>query len=145
MNIIRTVGVMVGVAWLAGSMSACRTSSAGIEVISVPQAKVTLNSKIVAGHLMVVEMNNAMRGDLLQAQVQVVNKRDRDFPFEYRFRWLDKAGMAVPTANSGWSPATASGKERMVLQGVAPVAEVADYILDIRFSQTSARWGAKED
>lgn len=145
MKHIRIAGVVVAIAWLAGSLAACRSTSSGIEVVSVPKAQVTLNSKIVAGYLSVVEMNNAMRGDLLQAQVSVVNRKNRDFPFEYRFRWLDKSGLAVPAANSGWTPATASGKERILLQGVAPAAEVADYILDIRFAQTSARWNEKED
>jgi uncharacterized protein YcfL len=140
MKLKQIVGGLVVVVALAVCVTACRTTSSGMEVVSLPKAKVTLNSKIVAGYLEVVEMNNAMRGDLFQAQVSVMNRKDRDFPFEYRFRWLDKAGMEVPAANSAWMPTTASGKERVLLQGVAPVSEVADYILDIRFSQTSARW-----
>lgn len=140
MKVLQLMVKMAAVAAVALSLTACRTTSSGIEVVSIPKAKVTLNSKIVAGFLEVVEMNNAMRGNLFQAQVSVINRKDRDFPFEYRFRWLDKAAMEVPAANSIWVPATASGKEQVMLQGVAPVSEVADYVLDIRFSQTSTRW-----
>jgi uncharacterized protein YcfL len=125
----------------AAAFSSCRTPSAGITVESYPKTKIAVNSKIVGRWLEVTDTTAAKRdNDLLQAQVTVQNRRQYDCQFEYRFRWLNKNGMAVGSGLSVWTPISISAREKALLNGVAPSKEVEDFILDVRFSNPGSRW-----
>lgn len=118
----------------------CRTPVSGLAVESYPKTTITINSKIVGGMFAVTEVNAAKRNNLLQAQVRARNETQHDFQMEYRYRWLDGKGMEVDTRTAVWAPVNVNPKEFVIMQGIAPASEVADFILDVRFRRPSVRW-----
>jgi len=131
--------VSMAVALVVGG-SACRTPSAGLVVESHPKTQITINSKIVGKRLQVVEYAAQKRNGLLQAQVTLQNSTQRDIPFEYQYRWMDADGMEVSTPMSTWIPVNIGGRQKLMLNAVAPTKEVADFMLEVRYVRPSTRW-----
>lgn len=132
----QTMGCLLALLPLAG----CRTPTSGITIDSYPRTVVTVNSKMVGSRLSVKEVNVVKQGDLLAVQIAVQNVTQRDLQFEYRYRWLDGAGMEVDTRTSTWVPMGVTAREQQMMRGVAPTARAEDFIVDIRLRAPSTRW-----
>ncbi|MEI6971582.1 MAG: DUF1425 domain-containing protein [bacterium] len=117
----------------------CATPTSPTTVESYPQTKITLNSAILASRLEVVGVASTNRNNLLQAQVQAKNTTRYNLQFEYRYRWQDAAGMAI-SGNELWTPVNVGAHELALMQGIAPAAEAAAFIFDVRFRQQNTRW-----
>ncbi|MEI7436483.1 MAG: YcfL family protein [bacterium] len=123
-------------------LTGCRTPpSAGITVESYQKNSITVNSKILRGWLTVTEVT-ANRGvnELLSAQVTAQNVTQKDCQFEYRFEWLDKNGMTINTLMTTWVPLSVSAMEMARMRAVAPSKAAEDFVLIVRFTQSSERW-----
>lgn len=134
-TLLSTLVVLVSVV-----LTGCRTPSAGIRVDSYPSTQITVGSKAFAKYLEVASYSATRRNDLLQVQLTVLSRTRRDVQFEYRYRWLNKAGMQVDSGTSTWIPASISAKEKVMLNAIAPNREVDDFVWDIRFVRFSDRW-----
>lgn len=132
----RALGCLLAVLPLAG----CRTPTSGITIDSYPRTAITVNSKMVGSRLSVKEVNVVKQDDLMVAQVTVQNVTQRDLQFEYRYRWLDGAGMEVDTRTATWVPLGVTAREHQMMRGVAPTARAEDFIVDIRLRAPSTRW-----
>lgn len=94
--------------------------------------KVVINNSSLAGDIVVVDMKNAMAGDLLKAQVSL-RSRDRDtLPIQYRFEWLDADGVEIAAGSGAWKPFLIYGRETRTIQGVAPDPRAHEFRLKIR-------------
>lgn len=140
---VKTLSAIVLVACgLAVFSTACRhrVTSAGLTVESYPSTQVKANSAIFGRQFHVVQSAIA-KGDngLLQATVTLENLK-KDCQIEYRYRWLDDKGIEVRSGTSIWTPLAVGAREQKLLSGIAPAQNVADFILDVRFSFKSTRW-----
>jgi uncharacterized protein YcfL len=70
----------------------------------------------------------------LRVQVTLQNKNREDFDCQYRFMWKDKNGLTLTHAQSSWKPLVLYGKQKTVVEGVAPISAAADFKLAIRAS-----------
>ena len=70
----------------------------------------------------------------LRVQVTLQNKNREDFDCQYRFIWKDKNGLTLTHARSSWKPLVLHGKQKTVVEGVAPIGAAADFKLVIRAS-----------
>ena len=70
----------------------------------------------------------------LRVQVTLQNKNREDFDCQYRFVWKDKNGLTLTHAQSSWKPLVLYGKQKTVVEGVAPISAAADFKLAIRAS-----------
>ncbi|MCP3967077.1 MAG: YcfL family protein [Lentisphaerae bacterium] len=82
---------------------------------------------------------------LMKVQVTAVNVRTGFFhelwsslsggkPYKllYKFTWLDKDGMAVPTPSANWLPMSVIPGDDVYFQAVAPNANCKDFKLSLR-------------
>jgi len=102
--------------------------------------KVTANSMVLDNHIRVVERSTRITNGLLEAQVRGQNITGKDVQFEYRFVWLDKDGMKIDTEMSVWKPLALHAKEIAMMSGLAPTPEAVDFLMSVRFAQSSTRW-----
>lgn len=122
-------------------LAGCRNPpSSGVTVESYPQNKIAVNSRVVGGWLKVMEVNAAMRNDLLQAQVIAQNDTQKDCQFEYRFEWRNKDGMEISTSTAVWIPVNISAKEKKAMVSMAPNKEASEFVFVVRFRRPSLRW-----
>jgi hypothetical protein len=98
------------------------------------------------GRLKIVRVDKAWTpGGLLKVQVSAVNVRtgffsemwsgatgDNPYKITYRFTWLDKDGMVVPTAASTWIPITVIPGDTLRISAVAPNSRCQDFVLALR-------------
>jgi uncharacterized protein YcfL len=63
---------------------------------------------------------------LLKVQVEVLNIRNHDERFVYRFQWLDANGMEITSVANDWVPQVINGRESLTIQGIAPDPRVTD-------------------
>lgn len=130
------MALLVGV----GLATSCRTPTSSTTVESYPHNKVTVNSKILGSRLEVTEVSVTNRNDLLIAQVRARNATQKDLMFEYRFRWLDDAGMHLKRGVDSWMPIPASAREIVLMEALAPNREAVDFIFEVRFRAANTRW-----
>ncbi len=71
-------------------------------------------------------------GGTLQVQVDVYNKLPWRKTIDYRFEWIDDAGMVLesPTTNV-WMNAVIEAKGTVTLQAIAPVERASDFRLQL--------------
>jgi uncharacterized protein YcfL len=96
---------------------------------------VLINNKALLRDLQITDIKSKMVNDLMQAQVQVLNKTSRTFSFEYSFNWFDASGFQVTGVGEHWSPVVINGNEVKSLNGVAPTPEASQFKVQIRKSK----------
>lgn len=70
----------------------------------------------------------------LSVQVTLQNKNREDFECQYRFIWKDKDGLTLTHALSPWKPLVLHGKQKTIVEGVAPLGAATDFKLAVRGS-----------
>lgn len=137
-----SVPLLTLVVLLSGT-AGCRRikpSSAGISVESYPSTTIKVNSRYFEQRFEVTHYAAARDdNDRLRVSISLRNLKG-DTAFEYRYRWLDRHGIEVPSNLTLWQQMTSSGGEEALLTGIAPHRDVEDFILDIRLFYSSARW-----
>ncbi|MBM4148988.1 MAG: DUF1425 domain-containing protein [Lentisphaerae bacterium] len=118
----------------------CKCLCANAPSESHTGAKINMNDKWAASKLQVVDVVRTNQNGLLQTQVSVVNCTGKDLQFEYRYRWTTSAGMEVDGNPGVWIPVNIGAKQRSMLQGIAPNAEVQDFVVDVRCRAPNTRW-----
>ena len=115
------------------------TSNVGIgELAYTPEGNysfshyVLINNQELSRHLQIVDINGRMVDNLMQAQIQIMNKFDRDYNFEYRFQWFDSKGFEIGSIKEHWTPVLIYGQEVKSLVGVAPNPEAVKFRINIR-------------
>jgi uncharacterized protein YcfL len=80
----------------------------------------------------VVQLNEATVGNgLLKIQVELLNRTDARQLVNYRFDWIDNAGMQVDTSLSNWKAVSLAGKESKLISAVAPTPDAVDFRLSL--------------
>ncbi|MCL6582952.1 MAG: YcfL family protein [bacterium] len=93
---------------------------------------VLINNKALLRDLQITDIKSKMVNNLMQVQVQVLNKTSRTFPFEYSFTWFDASGFQVVGVGEHWTPVIINGNEVKSLNGVAPTGEATQFKVQIR-------------
>ncbi len=138
LHVLPTV-MAVGLAAAAGCRN-LKPSSAGMSVSSYPGTVIKVNSIYFEKRFMVTHYAAARDDhDRLKVSISMRNLKG-DTAFEYRYRWLDKDGVEVPSNLTLWQQMSTGGGEEALLTGFAPHRDVADFILDIRLFYSSSRW-----
>jgi uncharacterized protein YcfL len=96
---------------------------------------VLINNKALLRDLQITDIKSKMANDLMQVQVQVLNKTSRTFTFEYSFNWFDASGFSVVGVGEHWTPVVINGNEVKSLNGVAPTPDASQFKIQIRKSK----------
>jgi uncharacterized protein YcfL len=115
------------------------TSNVGIgELAYTPEGNysfnhyVLINNQELSRRLQIVDLKGRKENNLLQAQIQVMNKFDRDYNFEYRFQWFDDKGFEIKSVKEHWTPVLIYGQEVKTLVGTAPNPDAVKFRINIR-------------
>jgi len=79
----------------------------------------------------IVDVREAMAGDLRKIQVELRNTTNDTKHFQYRFDWLDEQGMTIRSTMSGWTTRTILPKEQISVSAVAPSPGAEDFRLKL--------------
>ena len=79
----------------------------------------------------VKSVNEARVGGLLKIQAQIENLTSSPKQINYKFSWIDKGGMEVPSATSNWNTLILEGRESKYISAVAPTENVCDFTLKL--------------
>ena len=96
---------------------------------------VLINNRALLRDLQITDIKSRMVNDLMQVQVQVLNKSSRNFSFDYSFRWFDTQGFQVEGVGEHWSLVVINGNEVKSIIGVAPNPEAQQFKVSIRKSR----------
>lgn len=126
---------------LLGATVGCKTKPrvGGLRVESYPQPKVTVNAELFDGWFKVREINIGKKNEVLGVTISLENMKG-DCALEYRYRWIDAQGLMLTYHTPLWVPVSASRRELVFLQGIAPNTEAAEFVLEVRMRQASTRW-----
>ncbi|MGA1845285.1 MAG: YcfL family protein [bacterium] len=115
------------------------TSNVGIgELAYTPEGNysfsqyVLINNQELARNLQIVDITGRRLNDLFQAQVQVMNKNDRNYNFEYRFQWFDNNGFEIGSVKEHWTPVLVYGQEVKTIVATAPNPEAVKFRVNLR-------------
>ena len=132
-----TVAALIASLGLAG----CSTT-AGVEATGkigwdeqgakILEKKVVFNSSGLKGDIQIVDVKNAMVGDLMRAQATMRSKDKDTLPFQYRFEWYDANGIEINSGSGSWKPLILNGRETKTVQSVAPDPRAKEFMLKIR-------------
>lgn len=115
-------------AGIEGSMSAA-TGQGGQTVYS---KHVIINNDSLARDIQIVDMKSDFAGNLLRAQVSLVNKDNDTLNFQFKFSWFEEGGREIDPDTDAWTPVILHGKESKSLQGVAPNPNAKEFKIKIR-------------
>lgn len=115
-------------AGIEGSMSAT-TEQGGQTVYS---KQVVINNDSLARDIQIVDMKSDFVGNLLRAQVSLVNKDNDTINFQFKFSWFEESGREIDPDTDAWTPVILYGKESKSLQGVAPNPNAKEFKIKIR-------------
>jgi uncharacterized protein YcfL len=91
-----------------------------------------VSDRTLAHTLEVGEVRIGWSGDLMQAQLDLVNKGRGSLSLEYRLRWTDAQGMLIDAEAQSWKPLTLLGYERKALGGVAPNPTAEEFVVMVK-------------
>ena len=118
---------------------ASSTSNVGVgEFVFTPDGNysfsnyVLINNQELSRYIQIVDIKGRIVNDLMQAQIEVLNKYDRDYNFEYRFQWYDDKGFEMRSVKEHWIPVLIYGQEAKTLVGIAPNPESVKFRVNIR-------------
>ncbi len=136
LSILKKIHLVIIFLALISAIISC-APTAGIKVVSYPSEKVIKNSLIVASKIKITDIRKDIVNELLRVQITAKNKRDQDFQFEYRFRWLDAKGFEVRTPLSTWNSIYSIAKDNINMSATAPNKDITDFEFVVRFPD---RW-----
>lgn len=84
-------------------------------------------------NLKIVELRAVRRNDLLTVQAGIYNESRTGAPVNYRFRWVDDAGMKV-WDDEPWKPLNLFAGQTIDLTGVAPTPMATDFMIELNGS-----------
>ena len=93
---------------------------------------VIINNQTLSRRFQIVDIDSRMVNNLMQAQVQIINKYDTDLRFEYKFQWFDNEGFEIAASNEHWTPVLVYGQEVKTLVGLAPKSSATKFKIHIR-------------
>ncbi len=120
---------------LALLVQGCATVNTVERAQPIGQPEMVSDKRIItdsslAKKVQIVSVNETtLPGGYLKVQVTVWNTTRRSHEFNYRFEWLDAAGMHLKTAASAFVPRHIQGLERIYLTAVAPTPEAKDFLV----------------
>lgn len=79
--------------------------------------------------LEIVSVASGRPGDTAKASVEVRNKSNFSWKFEYRFKWYDASGMEIGVDSTAWTPVAIMANETKSLQSLAPNPSAATFKL----------------
>ncbi|MCB1070411.1 MAG: DUF1425 domain-containing protein [Kiritimatiellae bacterium] len=138
---VPVVAATAALAVLLGAGVSCKTKPrvGGLRVESYPKTTITVNAEMFDGWFKVRDVTIGERQEVLAVTITMENMKG-DCGLEYRYRWLDGQGIALTYHTPLWVPVSASRRELVLLNGIAPNPEVKDFILEVRMRQASTRW-----
>jgi len=81
----------------------------------------------------VVSINqDSVSGNLLRVQATVANLKNRVRTLNYKFEWIDNAGMAIDSPNETWKSIRFQGRETRAITTVAVSPRAVDFRLKFR-------------
>ena len=93
---------------------------------------VIINNQTLARRLQIVDIDSRIVNQLMQAQVQIMNKYNTDAHFEYKFQWFDSKGFEVSNIDDHWTPVLIYGQEVKTLIGLSPDQSASKFKIHIR-------------
>ena len=117
-------------------LSACSTVNTFERAASGADTKYVDDKRIITDdslndYAYVASINETNVGDLIMIQAKIVNSTSSLRQINYKFEWIDKNGMAVPSANSAWMKLILEGGEAKFISAVAPNKNVCDFTLKL--------------
>jgi uncharacterized protein YcfL len=79
----------------------------------------------------VTDVRCAQTPQALRVEVDLMNNGREEHRVAYRFRWLDKDGMAAATEEA-WKPLMLYGKTRQTVATTSPSPDLADFRMMLR-------------
>jgi len=132
--------MLIGVAMLGACCMAGCSTTAAIEASGkkswnqdgAPELtkKVVFNRSSLAGSIEIVDLKNALAGNLMRAQVSLRSKESDDLSVQYKFDWFDKQGMEL--GGTAWTPVVIHPHESKTVQAAAPDPRAHEFKLKLR-------------
>ncbi len=80
----------------------------------------------------IVRLNESTVGNgLLKVQAELRNRTNDRQLVNYRFDWVDAAGMQIDTSLSKWQQLSLAAKENKLISAVAPTPDAVDFRLSL--------------
>jgi uncharacterized protein YcfL len=95
----------------------------------VPDRRMITDRELADSLRVFAVKQNYVSGDLLKIELTVQNMHSHDKSFRYRFEWVDKAGMALPSPTDGWKRVFLKGKETTSLTAIATTPRAVDFVI----------------
>lgn len=109
--------IVVGALGTAG----CASTTGPADSAQAPKTNYSIiKSGDTEDRLEVTSTSSALVGDTMQANVEVLNKSNFSWNFEYRFKWYNASGMEIGIDSTAWTPAAIMANETKTLQSLAP-------------------------
>lgn len=120
-------------------LTGCRASVASVERAAplgmaqiVPDHRVqpdaTLRKRIGT-----VRVNKStVSGNLIKAQVILINQKSSALTINYAWEWYDVNGMLVNGLSAGWKSLPFAGAEKKAITAVAPSPQAVDFVLKMQ-------------
>lgn len=87
----------------------------------------SLNKKSAVLQLRETRVGNG----LLKIQAEILNRTSSRKRINYRFDWIDDAGMVIDTPLTNWKSVSLAGKESSFITSVAPTPRAVDFRLKL--------------
>jgi len=130
---------LLALAGIAVVLCGCRATSVANFVICGQQPCV--QNRPLARWVAIEKSKIVREGDASPVGlVTIRNLNKEDFPFEYRFTWLDKNGAPLNSVLTTWVQAAFAGKDEQTLRAVSPVKQAENFKFEVRFYHSSTRW-----
>lgn len=88
-------------------------------------------------YLSVTDLRATKRDSLLRIQAELTNSSHDNQQLFYRFKWLDRDGFSV-WDDEPWKPLTVYGKQKQLIQVVAPTFKATDFRLILQSPKNNA-------
>jgi uncharacterized protein YcfL len=85
----------------------------------------------------VTDLRATKRDNLLRVQAELTNSSHENQQLFYRFKWLDRDGFSV-WDDEPWKPLTVYGKQKQLIQVVAPTFKATDFRLVLQSPKNDA-------
>lgn len=131
-------------------LSCIRSLSLGLAMLLVLGAPLPVQAQDLDGkvqelgklrYLSVSEIRSTRRNGFLAVQAELRNASVDDRQLFYRIRWMDQDGFAVG-GEEVWKPVLFHGKQKQVIQAVAPTLQAADFKIEL---QSPDNYGMQPD
>jgi uncharacterized protein YcfL len=93
--------------------------------------RVEIPDRSLSRAVQLVDVREALAGDLRKIQVELFNSTNKTKHFQYRVEWFDDQGMAVRSPMSGWTVRSLLPKEQISITAIAPVPSAEDFRLKL--------------